>query len=126
MKTAVQLNVTLPNQPGSLALMSDRLRAADVNIEALFCEEKGRESIVHVIVDDVETAKIVLKQVDHVTTTDVLSIKVKNSPGAIAQIARMCAGASINILHIYATSLGKEAMMYLAVDDLEKAKKVLK
>lgn len=126
MDTAIQLNITIPNQPGSLARMSDMLRAADVNIEALFSEEKGGESVVHVIVDDVETAKIVLKQADHVTTTEVLAIKVKNKPGAIAQIARMCAGANINIRHIYATSLGKEAMVYLSVDDLEKAKKVLK
>jgi hypothetical protein len=126
MKTATQLNITLPNQPGSLARMSDMLRSADVNIEALFCEENQQDSLVHIIVDDVETAKIVLRQVDHVSTTEVLSYRVKNSPGAIAYIARMCAGANINIRHIYATSLGREAMVYLSVDDLEKAKKILK
>ncbi len=44
----------------------------------------------------------------------------------MAHIARMCAGAQINIHHIYATSLGKEAMCYLAVDDIEQAKRLLK
>lgn len=126
MKTAVQLNVGLQNNPGSLARMSDMLRAADVNIEALFCTDGERESVVHLIVDDPETAKIVLREIGPISTTEVLAIEVKNKPGAIAQVARMCAGAQINIRHIYATSLGKEAMCYVAVDDIAAAKKILK
>lgn len=127
MEIAVQINIALPNQPGSLARLTDILRSADVNIDALFCEENSRDSMIHIIVDDVETAKIVLRQMnDHLTTTDVLAFRIKNKPGSIAHIARMCAGGKINIHHIYATSLGREAMIYLSVDDLEKAKKVLK
>ncbi len=106
--------------------MSDILRSADVNVEALFCTDGEKETVVHIIVDDVETAKIVLKEIGPISTTDVLAIRIKNSPGAIAHIARMCAGASINIRHIYATSLGKEAMCYLAVNDMDAAKRVLK
>ena len=106
--------------------MSDMLRAADVNIEALFSTDGEKESVVHLIVDDTETAKLVLREIGKLTTTDVLAVKVKNTPGAIAHVARVCAGAQINIRHIYATSLGKAAMVYLAVDDLEKARKLLK
>ncbi len=106
--------------------MGDMLRAADVNIEALFCTDGEKESVVHLIVDDVETAKMVLRDIGTVTTEEVLACEVKNKPGAIAQVARKCAGAEINIRHIYATSLGKEAMVYLAVEDIEKAKKALK
>jgi hypothetical protein len=126
MQTAVQLNIGIPNSPGSLAHMSDMLRAAEVNIEALFCTEGAKETMVHLIVDDVETAKLVLRKVGNVTTTEVICIKTKNQPGAIANLARKCAGAQINIRHVYATSIGKESMVYLAVEDLEKAKKALK
>ncbi len=126
MKVALQINVIVPNSPGSLARMSDMLRAADVNVEALFCTDGEKESVVHFIVDDVETAKMVLREIGKITTTEVLAIQVKNKPGAIANVARMCAGAQINIRHIYATSLGKEAMCFLAVDNMEAAKKVLK
>ncbi|MBP9850703.1 MAG: ACT domain-containing protein, partial [Candidatus Peribacteraceae bacterium] len=80
----------------------------------------------HLIVDDVETAKMVLRDIGPTTTTEVLAMKIHNKPGAIANIARMCAGAEINIHHIYATSLGREAMCFLAVDDIVKARKVLK
>lgn len=126
MEIALQLSVSLPNSPGSLARMSDMLRAADVNIEALFCNEGESKTMVHVVVDDPETAKIVLRQLGDVEATDVVAYQVKNKPGAIADLARKCAGAGINIRHIYATSLGKEAMCYLEVDDMEKARKALK
>jgi hypothetical protein len=126
MKTVVQLSVALPNNPGSLARMSDMLRAADVNIEALFCNEGEHQTMVHIVVNDPETAKIVLRQIGEVVATDVVAYQVKNKPGAIADLARKCAGAGINIRHIYATSLGKEAMCYVHVDDLEKARKALK
>jgi hypothetical protein len=126
METAIELGVSIPNHPGSLAHLSDMLRAADVNIEALFCNERSKDSTIYVVVDDPETAKLVLQKLGDVSETEVLAIRAHNKPGTIAHIARMCAGEKINISHIYATSLGKEAMVYLAVDDLEKAKKVLK
>jgi hypothetical protein len=126
MKVVMQLSITLPNTPGALAKMSDVLRAADVNIEALFCSRENGNTAVHVVVDDPETAKMVLRDINEVSMLEVLAIPIKNKPGAIAQIARSCAGHQINIEHIYATSFGKDAMVYLDVDDLEKAKKVLK
>lgn len=126
MKTALQLSIDLPNNPGSLARMTDMLRAAEVNIEALFCNEGSNKTAVHVVVNDPETAKMVLREIGAVKTTEVLAIPIKNKPGAIAHIARMCAGHQINIRHIYATSLGKDAMVYLCVDDIAGAKKLLK
>lgn len=126
MKVVTQLSIDIPNRPGSLAHISDMLRAADVNIEAIFCTETRKASAIHIVVDDPETAKIILRKIGSVGEEQVLAIQAKNKPGSIAHIARMCAGAGINIRHIYATSLGKEAMVYLAVDDIEKAKTVLK
>lgn len=126
MDIVTQLSISLPNHPGVLARMSDMLRAADVNIDALFCSGGGGMTTVGVVVDDPDTAKIVLQQAGTVETKRVVAYKVKNKPGAIADLARKCAGAGINIENIYASSLGKEAMCYVDVDDLEKAKKALK
>lgn len=126
MKTAMQLSVMLPNHPGALARMTDILRAANVNIEALYCTEGADQTGVHIVVDDPETGKMVLRDLGEVSAKEVLAIPIKNKPGAIAHIARMCAGAGINIQQIYATSFGKDAMMYLEVDDLQKAMKAVK
>lgn len=127
MKHVTQLSIGLPNSPGSLAHMSDMLRAADVNIEALFCAEGPQTTTVHLVVDDPETAKMVLQKIGPVESATILAIQIANKPGSIAQVARKCAGAGINIRHIYATSSnGKGALVYLATDDIEKTTSALK
>jgi len=108
-----------------MAHMTDMLRAADVNIDAMFCTEDPQKTTVHLVVDDPDTAKMVLGKIGEVTSMDVLSIEVTNKPGTIAQVARKCAGAGINIKHIYATSFGRGAAVYLATSDLEKTRAIL-
>jgi hypothetical protein len=126
METAVQVNVTMPNIPSSLAKIGDRLRASDVNISAICCTEGKTSTIIHLIVDDTDTAKLVLKELGAVTTTDVLAFRMKNRPGAIADIGRTCAAAGVNIGIIYATTCGKEAMVYVTVEDITKAAAAVK
>ncbi len=121
METAVQVNITMPNVPSSLAKVGDTLRSADVNIDAISCTEGPTQTAIHLIVDDVETAKIVLKKLGHVSTTAVLAFRMKNTPGAIANIGRAMAAADINIGMIYATTCGKEAMVYVTVPQPEDA-----
>ena len=127
MEAVLQLNIPVPNAPSSLAKVGDTLRAANVNILAICCTEGPSQTIIHIVVDDVETAKIVLKPFGKITTTKVLSFLIKNKPGAIASIGRALAGAHINIRYIYATTTGKEARVYVAVehDETEKALKAL-
>lgn len=121
MEAAVQVNITMPNVPSSLAKVGDKLRSSEVNINAITCTEGPASTIIHMIVDDTETAKLVLRDLGPVTTTDVLAFKMKNRPGAIAGIGRTCAAAGVNIGMIYATTCGKEAMVYATVADIEKA-----
>lgn len=126
METAVQVNITMPNVPSSLAKVGDKLRSADVNIEAITCTEGPEKTVIHLILDDPETAKIVLKELGPVSVTDVLGFKMKNDPGAIANIGRACAAAGINIGMIYATTCGKEAMVYVTVPDVQEASERVK
>lgn len=120
-----QVNLQVPNTPGMLARVSDALKAADINIEAICCMDRGDESSIHMIVDDTDTAVIALKDMGIVTRESVMAFQKINKPGAISQIARSCAGGNINIRGIYATTHGKkEAMVYVMVDDIEKANTV--
>ncbi len=121
MELDTQVNVSMPNVPSSLAKVGDKLRSSDVNISAITCTEGPDKTVIHLIVDDIETAKIVLKDLGTVTTTGVLAFKMKNKPGAIANIGRACAAAGINIGMIYATTCGKEAMVYVTVPDIKDA-----
>jgi hypothetical protein len=126
MQKAIQVNIAMPNVPSSLAKVGDKLRSSDVNINAIACTEGKTHTTIHLIVDDVDTAKIVLKDLGTVTTTDVIGITLKNKPGAIATIGRACAAANINIGMVYATTCGKEAMLYITVPDPDEAMERIK
>ncbi len=126
MQIVEQVNITMPNVPSSLAKVSDRLRSSDINIDAISCTEGPSHTIIHIIVDDPETAKLVLKELGPVSTTEVLGIKMRNKPGAIANIGRGCAAMGINIRMIYATTCGKEAMVYVRIENVTKAIELLK
>ncbi|MBP9773200.1 MAG: hypothetical protein KBD00_01050 [Candidatus Peribacteraceae bacterium] len=126
MKQVTQISIVLPNVPSSLAKVCDAMRAAQVNIEAMHCNEGIDKSRINMIIDDVETAKMVLSSFGEVIVTPVFEVRLKNQPGSIASVARACAGASLNIRFLYLTSHGKETIGYIQVDDMEKAKMVLK
>lgn len=121
-----QVNITMPNVPSSLAKVGDKLRSSDINIDALSCTEGPTHTIIHLIVDDAETAKLVLKELGPVTVSEVIAFKVRNKTGVIASIGRGCAAKGVNIRMIYATTCGKEAMVYLRVENITKAIELLK
>ena len=121
MDSVTQINLTLTNQPNSLARIGDKLRAAKVNIDAIACTEGQPNSTVHLVVDDAETAEPVLQELGTVTTDNVLRFRMKNKPGAIGNIGRALGAADVNIRNMYATTWGKDATVYVTVDDVDKA-----
>ena len=124
MKLVQQVTIKLPNVPSSLAKVGDRLRSEELNIEAISSSENP--PMIHLIVDDPETAKLVLQELGSVTITPVIAFEVKNRPGVIANIGRACAAMGVNIRLIYATTFGKDAMVYIAVDDASATMELLK
>ncbi len=121
MDLATQVTVVMKNVPSSLAKVGDKLRASEVNIEAISCTEGRDSTAIHLIVSDPDTAKIVLRELGTVSALDVLALKMKNKTGAIADIGRALAAAGINIGSIYATTCGKEAMVYVTVLNADPA-----
>ncbi len=124
MELVTQIDISMPNQPGAMAKVTDALRAAHVNIEAMYCTEGTAYSTIHMVVDDVDTAKLALGVFGKIDTTPAFVTSVRNQPGAIASAIRLCAGAGINIRNLICTSAGKEAMIVITVNDIEKAKQV--
>ena len=124
MKLVQQVNIVIPNVPSSLAKVSDRLRSEELNIDAISCTENP--PVIHLIVDDPETAKLVLQELGAVTITTVIAFEVTNRPGVIANIGRACAAMGVNIRLIYATTFGKDAMVYMSVDDAPATMELLK
>ncbi len=126
MEAVTQISIGMPNVPSSLAKVGDRLRSADVNILAITCTEGHPHSTINLIVDDPETAKIVLRELGTVTTRLVISVELKNKPGAVASVARECAAAGLNIHNFYTSMSGKEGVAYVDTDNAEQALQLIK
>jgi hypothetical protein len=116
---AIEFEVALENQPGSLARLTTVLGDADVNIEAIQGQSGRSESVVHFITDKPEHAAHVLDEA-HVpyTRRDVVIVKVLDQPGMLRDVAYVMSEAGVNIESIYVTTRGH---VVLAVDDVPGA-----
>jgi len=85
---AIEFEVALENQPGSLARLATVLGDADVNIEAIQGRSGKTESVVHFITDNAEHAAHVLDEA-HIPfkRRDVVIVKVLDQPGMLGDVA---------------------------------------
>jgi hypothetical protein len=116
---AIEFEVVLENQPGSLARLATVLGDADVNIEAIQGQSGRTESVVHFITDNPDHAAHVLDEA-HLpfTRRDVVIVKVLDQPGMLRDVAYVMSEAGINIESVYVTTKGH---VVLAVDDVPGA-----
>jgi hypothetical protein len=116
---AIEFEVSLPNQPGSLARLATVLGDASVNIEAIQGRSGKTESVVHFITDNPDHAEHVLDEA-HVPyrRRDVVIVKVLDQPGMLGDVALVMSEAGINIESVYVTAKGH---VVLAVDDVPGA-----
>jgi hypothetical protein len=102
MPTVKELNIQLENRPGTLAKLCNALANRKVNIIAFQASTEERRSQVHLVVDNLATAKTVLSG-EGVTYTeaDVAQIALPNGPGVLARVAGRLGEANININYAY-------------------------
>jgi hypothetical protein len=116
---AIEFEVALENEPGSLARLATVLGDANVNIEAIHGRSSDRESVVHFITDNPSHAAHVLEEA-HIAfrRREVLVVKVLDQPGMLGDVALVMSDAGINIESVYVTAKGH---VVLAVDDVPGA-----
>ena len=121
---ATDLTVILQNRPGTLADVGEALGNAQINIEGVCgfpCEGKG---VLHVLVDDGDSAQAALEAAGQTVQgmRDVLVVELEDKPGEFGRICRQVADAGVNIDLVYAAS---QTRLVIGADDLEKAKSSL-
>jgi hypothetical protein len=119
---AIEFQVDLKNEPGSLARLATVLGEADVNIDAIQGRSGRTESTVHFVPDSPEHATRVLDDAGvGFLTRDVLIVKVLDQPGMLGDVALVMSEAGINIDAVYVTTKG---YVVLGVDDYDGAVQV--
>ena len=127
MPTTKELNIRLPDRPGTLGKLCRALADRKVNILAFQSVPLEGESLVRFVVNDPATAKQVLdsERLSH-TETEVAQIKLRNRPGELANAASKLGEANININYAYSgLDPDNSPLLVFGVAEAAQAAKVL-
>lgn len=124
---ANQFVVQLKNEPGSMAVLAERLAAKGVDLRAI--GGGGLGDVGHVIMTtaDDEKTKAVLDEGGYTYYEgESILAEVDDRPGGMARVARELADAGVNIYgHLFLGRWGDRAMFAFVVDDTERARPIL-
>ena len=117
------LTIGLADRPGSLAMASDALGRAGVNIHGatgFVCDGQG---VFHILVEDLERARRAL--IDSGFTIEderrVALARIEDRPGAAAELLRRIASAELNIDLLYLATDGRLVLCGPDVDGIQRA-----
>lgn len=122
---ALDFTIMLPNRPGVLANLCNKLGKAGINIEGISGTQYQDKVVLHLMFEEKssEAQALLYKNNFTITSTrEVLTATGKNQPGELGKISQKLANAEINIDFIY---LGKNNQVVIGVDDIEKARDAL-
>ncbi len=114
-----EFTVHLPNRPGSLADLAERIAAVGINIEALAAIGMDDAGTVRLILDDEITARRMLEH--HGIPFEerrVITTVLPDRPGSVAAMTRQLADAGMNIDAMYLLRSTPEGLEFaVAIDD---------
>lgn len=124
--TTKQLSVFLENKTGRLNDVTKILAKSNINMRAFSVADNSDFGILRLLVDDTEKAKEELKKNGFaVSITDIIALKMDNTPGTLNKILDVLADAKVYIEYMYAYSDSDKAITAIKPDDMEKAVKVI-
>lgn len=124
-----QISIFIENKSGRLAEITRILGDAGINIRALSLADTSDFGILRLIVNDVETAKAVLKEKGFtVSKTEVVAVEVPDRPGGLSSLLQTLDANQINVEYMYAfvERCGGNAVIIFRFDETDKAISVLK
>lgn len=122
---AKQISVFLENKSGRLAHVTKVLGDAGINIRALSIADTSDFGILRLIVNDpVKAYKILKEEGFTASETEVIAVRMPDSPGGLAKVLDQMSEENLNIEYLYAFlgMSGNEALVVFKVEDIEKAK----
>lgn len=121
---AKDLTLTVQDQPGAVAAVLEALGNAGINVEGACGVPVDGKGIVHVLVEDGDSAKQALQQAGLQVTKeqDAIVTAVEDTPGAGGRMLRMIADAGVNLTAVY---LATNTRVAICADNIDKAREQL-
>jgi len=124
-----QISIAVENEPGRLHEICDLMEKEQINIKGIMAAAKLKPVQLHMIVDDPDRAAAILDSAGYaITTKEVLAVAAPDHPGGLNAVMRTLLDGNINVetLYPFIKLNGNEAILIMEVDDLLKAKSILK
>jgi hypothetical protein len=122
-----QVLVVTGNRPGIVADISAALSEAGINIDSISANTLGKIGLVSIMArQESRVLKILNDKGYSAVTEEVLLVRQKDEPGALAKVAGRLKQAGINITSLMLIERdGEFAITAIACDRMEAAKKAL-
>lgn len=116
----------MQNETGRLEELTKILSDNKINISAISIAESSEFGIARLILDDCDKALSLLKENSFsANLVDVLCVETPDTPGALYEVLKKLAAASINVSYMYGYSNHGVAPMIMKVNEPEKALDIL-
>ncbi len=123
--TVKQITIEIPNEPGQMAIISDLLGEAGVNLLALFVSTKTPQGsgLIRCVADDPEKAENILNSKGFITTTqEVVAAETPHHAGGLLAVLNPLKRARVNVEYLYpCIGTGEATILILGVSKLEEA-----
>ena len=119
-----QITIVAENRPGMLAEITQALAAENINIEDVDAESYENFAIMILQVDRYDLAlKIINQELGlKAVSEDVILVRLRDEPGALAHLSRRFSDAGINIRSIRIVQRGKdESLVAICTERSEDA-----
>jgi len=123
-----QVSVFVENKPGAMSDITTSLSDAGIDLKAFTVADKSEFGVLRFLSDDPQKAIALLRQNGWVASiTPVVSVKMADKPGSLANVLKMFADAGVQVEYLYAFVAQEEERAYvvLRVEDPAGAVKLL-
>ena len=124
-----QISIFIENRSGRASAVVNDIAAQNINIKALSIADTANFGILRIIVDDPETTIAKLKDMNLAASlTNVISVKLQNKPGAVADVLGVLAKAGLSVEYMYSAMAyngGDMGDIIICVDYEDKAEAAL-
>lgn len=120
----VQISVFIENKPGRLSAVTGILADNDINIRAMSIADTSDFGILRLIVDKPDEAYAKLKEKGLTASiTNVLSVRMPDKPGGLANVLKVLNENEINVEYMYAfvSKASDDALVVFKVENIEDA-----
>ena len=122
-----QISVFVENKQGKLVETIKKMADNGINIRAMSIADTKDFGILRMITSDNAKTKEVLSDNTVVNTTDVIAVKMADTPGALYKVMDILSSAGVNIEYLYAVTASDALGAYVVfrVDDVPHAQKLM-